>query len=591
MVDLLIGAIAGVVIYSVLAMALRTYGYLPEYFSVTGPLLTIKTKRGRQFLDRVASRKRFWRAWGNLGVGIALVVMVLAGIFVLLSVPAVFSQPDSATIESPQNALVIPGVNDFLPLSAAPGIVFGLLVGLIVHEGGHGLLCRVEGIDIDSMGVAFFSLVPLGAFVEPDIDDQREADRGARARMFAAGITNNFAVTIVALVGIVALASFVSVVPGAPVGDTFAGSGAADTGIERGDVITHIDGTPVENVSQFEDYLERNDDGQVMVSREDGEDVTVERELLVTGGVQELVPGIQLSEKEPPKIASVNGTAVQTEGEFAAAVENRTVATIQTNRGEATLPIGAYIFHVDPDGQFADAGAPEDRELLITHVSGVRVSNTSAFGEQIDGLEPGQEVPITAFVSGEKNTYNVTVGGSADDPQIDVRAAEGYSALLLNDFGIDPYPAENFLSMLGGNAIPDEMSTVTGFLWYHLQLLMLPFATLIMEGVSYNFAGFTPGVAGFFTVSGPFSVLGSGTLIGINLLFWTWWLNFNLAIFNCIPSFPLDGGHIFRAAAESVVSRLPTAHGRTIVTLITVGMTLSMVVSLGVLLFGPLVLT
>jgi hypothetical protein len=203
MVDLLTGAIAGVVIYSVLAMALRTYGYLPEYVRVSGPILTIKTQRGRQFLDRLANRERFWRAWGNIGVGVALVVMVIAGLVVVFSVPAIITQPETATIESPQNVLVIPGVNEFLPLSAAPEIIFGLLVGLVVHEGGHGLLCRVEDIDIDSMGVAFFALVPLGAFVEPDIEDQRKADRGARTRMFAAGITNNFAVTLLAMLGLV----------------------------------------------------------------------------------------------------------------------------------------------------------------------------------------------------------------------------------------------------------------------------------------------------------------------------------------------------------------------------------------------------
>ncbi|MFC7057563.1 site-2 protease family protein [Halovenus salina] len=591
MVDLLTGVLVGIVIYTVIAMALRAYGYLPEYVKVTGPMLTIKTRRGRQFLSRLASPKRFWRAWGNLGVGISLVVMVLAGIVVALSVPAIITQPETATIESPQNVLVIPGVNDFLPLSAAPEILFGLLVGLVVHEGGHGLLCRVDDIEIDSMGIALIGFIPLGAFVEPDIDDQRDADRGAQARMFAAGITNNFAVTAIALVGLVVLTSFVTAAPGAAVGDTFDGSGAADSGIERGDVITHIDGTHVENATEFEDYLDDSDAEQVTVSRRDAEDVSVDRRLLITGAVTDVIPEVRLGGSQQPIIQTVNGTAVSTEGQLAAAVEGRSVASIETDRGSATLPIGAYVFDVDSDGPMAAAGAPTEESFIVTQLGGTRVSNTSAFSDRIDSFDPGTEISVVAVVDGERTPYNVTVGGSSADPRIGVAAADGYSGIVVNDFGVDPYPAENFLAMLGGDAIPDDFSAVGGFLWYHVQLLVLPFATLIVDGFSYNFAGFTSGVSGFFVVEGPFSAFGGGLLVTLSLLFWTWWINFNLAIFNCIPSFPLDGGHIFRAAAESVVSRLPTSYGREIVTVATVALTLAMIAAMAVLLFGPLLLT
>ncbi|SDJ43185.1 PDZ domain-containing protein [Halovenus aranensis] len=591
MVDLLTGVLVGLVIYTVIAMALRAYGYLPDYIRVSGPLLTIKTRRGRQFLDRLASPKRFWRAWGNIGVGIALVVMVLAGIVVALSVPAIITQPETAAIESPQNVLVIPGVNDFLPLSAAPEILFGLLVGLVVHEGGHGLLCRVDDIEIDSMGIALIGFIPLGAFVEPDIDDQRDADRGAQARMFAAGITNNFAVTAIALVGLVVLTSFVTAAPGAAVGDTFAGSGAADAGIERGDVITHIDGTPVENATEFEDHLADTDAEQVTVSRRDAEDVPVDRRLLITGAVSDAVPGIMLGGDQQPIIETVNGTAVSTEGEFVRAVEGRTVAAIETTRGNETLPLGAYIFHVDSGGPMESAGAPTDDSFIVTRIGDTRVTNASAFGDHIDSLAPGTEVTVDAFVDGDRTSYNVTVGGSPSNPRLGVAAADGYSGISVNDFGIDPYPAENFLAMLGGDAVPEDFSAVSGFLWYHVQLLVLPFATLIVDGFSYNFAGFTSSVSGFFVVEGPFSAFGGSLLAALSLLFWTWWINFNLAIFNCIPAFPLDGGHILRAATESIASRLPTSYGREIVTVVTVALTLGMIAALAVLLFGPLLLT
>ena len=188
--------LGGLLAYWVAVTALRTRGLLPEYVGTMGPILTIHTKRGRDLLDRLARPKRLWRIWGNLGLGFALVVLV--GLFVLLvqnATQVVRNPPAPTAANQPQNFLVIPGVNDFLPLAAAPEIVLGLFIGMVVHEGGHGILSRVEDIEVASMGVALIAFLPLGAFVEPDEESVQRADRGGRARMFAAGVTNNFLVT------------------------------------------------------------------------------------------------------------------------------------------------------------------------------------------------------------------------------------------------------------------------------------------------------------------------------------------------------------------------------------------------------------
>jgi len=126
-------------------------------------------------------------------------------------------------------------VNDFLPLSVAPEIVTGLALGLVVHEGGHGLMCRVEDIDVESVGLAFLTVVPVGAFVEPDEEDLRLADRGAQLRMYTAGVTNNFAIALVALILLFGpvMGAF-AVVDGAPVGGVQQGTPAASAGSSRG---------------------------------------------------------------------------------------------------------------------------------------------------------------------------------------------------------------------------------------------------------------------------------------------------------------------------------------------------------------------
>ena len=61
----LLWVLVGILIYTAAAMALNARGMLPSSLRVAGPLLTIHTKRGRAFLDRLASPRRAWRAWGR----------------------------------------------------------------------------------------------------------------------------------------------------------------------------------------------------------------------------------------------------------------------------------------------------------------------------------------------------------------------------------------------------------------------------------------------------------------------------------------------------------------------------------------------
>ncbi|PSP45400.1 metalloprotease, partial [Halobacteriales archaeon QH_6_66_25] len=171
-----------------------------------------------------------------------------------------------------------------------------------------------------------------------------------------------------------------------------------------------------------------------------------------------------------------------------------------------------------------------------------------------------------------------------------VGVRDGYSGLILDDFGVDTYPANQFLGMLTGQAIPDDAGVATGVLFYLVQLLVLPFAALVGPDLNYNFAGFTADVTGFFVVEGPLAFMGGALLLGANLLFWTAWINFNLALFNCIPAFPLDGGHIMRTSVESVASRLSLPYGRQVVTAITLSITVAMIGALLVMIFGPMLL-
>ena len=593
MVRALTWVLIGVVCYMLVATALSSRGILPEYVRVSGPITTLHTQHGKVVLDWLARPKRFWRAWGNFGIGIALVVMIGAFLLVMTAAYGVFTDPPEATaVNQPRNVLVIPGVNDFLPLSAAPEIVFGLLVGLVVHEGGHGLLCRVEDIEIESMGLALLTVIPLGAFVEPDEENRQRADRGGQTRMFAAGVTNNFAVSALAFLLLFGpVVGAIAPVAGVPIGNTVPGSAAADADIARGDVITAVGGQSVANENDLDAALAEAD-RRVSLTVDGGEEtrqVRVTRSLLVTGAVPGVVPGIEVSASQSPEIVAVNGTEVHTERAFEAALEERAVATIRTAEGTTvTAPMGAYVPRLAEGGPLAQA-ASANASLIVTRIGDERIVDSDTLQTALDARQPGERVTVEAYADGERRTYDVTLGPSSQDDgaRLGVYISEGSSGITTTDLGIDPYPAERFLALLGGGASGGGGGGIGSFLSGIGAALVLPLASVIDPPLSYNFAGFVDPITNFYTIQGPLAAFGGAVFALANVLFWIGWINIQLAFFNCIPTFPLDGGHILRTSTEALVSRLPGGAGHDLTGAVTTAISLTMIAGLVVMIFGP----
>jgi membrane-associated protease RseP (regulator of RpoE activity) len=590
MVDLLVVLAAVLVGYTVAGYLLRSRGLLPSSVRLSGPLTTIHTRRGRALLTRLARPKRFWRAWSNVGLGVSLVVM--AGTFLLLLLQAVVilnDPPEPTQVTQPRNFLVIPGVNDFLPLSVAPEILFGLLVGLVVHEGGHGLLCRVEDIDIESMGLVTLAVVPIGAFVEPSEESQRRADRGGRTRMFAAGVTNNFAVTVLAFALLFGpVVGAITVAPGVPVADAFAGTPADAAGIDQGDRVTAVAGRPVETEADLDTALAATDARTVDVEVDGERTVAVERSLVVVGAVAGNPAGLDFADRrEAVTVAAVNGTPVATRAGFERAVADRPVVELETSEGTRTLPVGAFV-DVSEGGPLAGAGA-RPGTAVVTSVDGERVTDSDELFAALDATDAGQRVSVTLRRDGAATTHDVTLGAAGDGSGLlGVRVYSGTSGLALDGFGVQSYPAGTYLELLGGDGGPGAQSPVPtdgSFLLPVYVALVLPLASFVL-GIP-NFPGFTGYWTAFYDVQGPLGAVGEPALfLTANALFWTAWINLQLGLFNCIPGYPLDGGRILRTSAEAVVSRLPVEERDQVVSTITTGVGLTMLASLLLLVFG-----
>jgi membrane-associated protease RseP (regulator of RpoE activity) len=590
MVDavVLVAAVAG---FALVAELLDRAGRLPEWVSVTGPFLTLSSTRGRALLDWLARPATAWRAVGTVGLAGVTAAMVLAAVGVVLAGAAALAAPGASPIDSPGSVLIIPGVNRFLPLAAAPEILLAVLLGLVVHEGGHGVYCRVADIEVEGVGLFLLTVVPAGAYVLPDEASDERSDPAGWARMFAAGPVNNVVLSALAFGGLLLVLGSLQPVPGVAVGGAFAGAPAADAGIDRGDVLTSVAGEPVRSEGDLDAAL-ANTSGTVRVERADGPPALVRPAPTVV----RTAPDAPL--QPPETVVAVNGTNVSTDDAVRAALERREVARLRVRAGTVdpgfdpsapdyggdrtrtvVAPMG-LAGRVAEDGPLAATGLPAGERTVLVRVDGERTLDLAGLEAALDGVAPGDEVSAVAYVDGDRRAVTVTLGGDGS-PVVGILPEPGVSGVVLSDFGVGVYDARTYLTALRGGGVP--VPGAEGALGRAFAFLLLPLAGV--TGLArYNFAGFVGPARSLYELTGPLAALGDAGFALANALFWLVWLNVQLAAFNCIPAYPLDGGRLVRVGTEWLGERYGVADPTTLAERVMVGVTLAMLAVLGLVL-------
>lgn len=211
-------------------------------FRREGVLLLRRTQKGVPFINRLAA-KRAWlfKAFGNIGTVVALgaiglwlvisrmletgrqraaflaVVIFVAFISVLhtpiitsllgISGAALFFLLSvdygilAGTVEESGLQLVLPiSIKStsvlYVPLHYW---LFSIFILVLVHEFGHALVSKSEGIPVKSLGYGFLGPIPLG-FAEPDEACLKKAASAKQLRVYSAGSLANFLTALVALV-------------------------------------------------------------------------------------------------------------------------------------------------------------------------------------------------------------------------------------------------------------------------------------------------------------------------------------------------------------------------------------------------------
>ncbi|WP_440948551.1 site-2 protease family protein [Methanosarcina sp. T3] len=590
--------------YWFLISALDRKGILEKYnISTFGPLpiLMIRTTKGLKLLDVLASPKRYWRVFANIGILMMFVGMIAMFLVIAISDLALYtsflndSVPEPGKYNAPRNILLIPGVNEFIPFTWG---VIALIVTLVVHEFSHAILCRVENIRVKSMGI-LFALVPIGGFAEPDDEQlfgkkeevkkelsltatieeieeweqqQKEekekqlkemkngntnaspitvksepavtATRTQRARILAAGVMANFCVAFIALL------LFFGPVLGAiaPLSDAMVvgineSSPAQLAGLQEGMVITQVDDTSVSTGMDFLSYLETVEPGDSLRihASKDG-DASV-YDLKVPSSSEECFSGV---------------------------------------------PVGGVV-----EGSPAKAAGIEPGMTML-RINDTRMRSIASFIDFMEGTEANQTIEVEVLPSANY-TGELTENGTA---VFEIQ-------LIANPSGGE----KGFLGVIYGSSGVLECQMLGISIWmpqsgYYLEalkqipsLLDQPVGWIILFGLPiYGFAGegfrgFSGTIAQFYQPVGWAEPLGVGIFWIANSLLWIGWLNFYVGLFNCLPAVPLDGGHVFRDYTYSLIYRFTRneAVSERVSNSITASFSMLILFSFLFMIFGPFV--
>jgi membrane-associated protease RseP (regulator of RpoE activity) len=156
---------------------------------------------------------------------------------------------------------------------------------------------------------------------------------------------------------------------------------------------------------------------------------------------------------------------------------------------------------------------------FLTAINGVRFTDPSMLGTMEDNgsLRPGQVVVVSVWSGGETRNISLTL---ASNPDNSTRAFLGINEPLL-----------------GPTDLRALVSGYTGsFFTRPIIYLCIPTLPQCQSGVPFSGA-----MAAFYT-----SPYGASLEPLATLLYWLFFINFNLAVFNALPLGPLDGGQAFK---------------------------------------------
>ena len=227
-------------------------------------LILIHTPFGLKFFDWIAKTKaariyaRFNRYLMPVITALAI-VLVIGGLMTIIS-----NEParEASRDLGPRSIFLIPGVNPFLPWHYA---LISLIITIIVHEAGHGIVARVYNVKLESTGIVLFFIVPVGAFVNIERNELEKTPLKHTSAILTAGALTNIILAGISLFGLYLVISTLSPLPisgeeesGVSIIGVNEGSLAEKIGLTEGSVIQTISGQNIRSIEDLRKILQSN---------------------------------------------------------------------------------------------------------------------------------------------------------------------------------------------------------------------------------------------------------------------------------------------------------------------------------------------
>jgi membrane-associated protease RseP (regulator of RpoE activity) len=257
------------------------------------PLILIHTPFGLRFFDRIA-KWRISKVYADFNTYLMPLITALAIFLIIGSLMIMFS--NAAAREGirgvgPQANLLIPGLNPYLPITY--GWV-ALVITIIIHEAGHGIVARVYNIRVDSTGIVLFLGLPIGAFVNIEREELNNATLKQKSAVLTAGPLNNMILAGMTLLALYFVISTLTPLPANPTDPKFGvmvisvsgGSLAESVGMTQGSTIQYVAGQEVRELKDLGDLLRANLGQAIEITWTEQEGKAVTRDVVLPTTVE-----------------------------------------------------------------------------------------------------------------------------------------------------------------------------------------------------------------------------------------------------------------------------------------------------------------